>query len=352
MPGPSSITSIVTPASLRRARTCTAAPAGEWRTAFSSRLATTWCTRSGSPSAARPASSTCMSIATPGTLSSCSRTACASTGSIANAWRSSGTVPASRRERSRSCATSRPSRSTCVSIVWSVRGIGRGHTVDEVLERGLQRGERGPELVADVRDEVTAHAVGLGELRRHPVERDGEPSDLVVRGGGDTLVVVALGHRLGRLGHLAQRRRHAAGETRTNTSATTAATIPADARPEVQDADAEPEDEDGDADRADDETRELDLDRRQRVERTVGDVRHGWAALMRPPRQLDRVADAVHRADHVVAELAADRADVRVDGAHTGGDVVAPHLGEQVLTGEHLADGLGEEQRRGRTRSG
>ena len=50
-------------------------------------------------------------------------------------------------------------------------GIGGGDAVDEVLERRLQRGERGAQLVAHVGDEVAPHAVGLGELGGHLVER-------------------------------------------------------------------------------------------------------------------------------------------------------------------------------------
>ena len=50
-------------------------------------------------------------------------------------------------------------------------GIGGGDAVDEVLEGRLQRGERGAQLVAHVGDEVAAHAVGLGELGGHLVER-------------------------------------------------------------------------------------------------------------------------------------------------------------------------------------
>ncbi len=57
--------------------------------------------------------------------------------------------------------------------------VGGGDPVDDVLERRLQRGERGAQLVADVGDEVAAHPVRLAELRGHPVERPGEATDLV-----------------------------------------------------------------------------------------------------------------------------------------------------------------------------
>ena len=84
-------------------------------------------------------------------------------------------------------------------------GVGLVHTVDDVLEHGLQRGDRRAQLVAHVGDEVAAHAVGLGELGGHLVERPGERADLVVRRGGDALREVAARHRLGRCDHLPQR---------------------------------------------------------------------------------------------------------------------------------------------------
>src|SRR5204862_551145 len=58
IPGPSSSTSMATRPFSGLARTSTFPPVGECRMAFSSRLATTWCTRSGSPSATSPGSST------------------------------------------------------------------------------------------------------------------------------------------------------------------------------------------------------------------------------------------------------------------------------------------------------
>ena len=121
---------------------------GEWRTAFSSRFATTWCTRSGSPSAVRSGGvDRHRHRRSPGACSCCSRTACASSGSTRNAVRSSGTVPDSSRERSSSCFTSRPSRSTWASIVRNVSGSGSVDAVDEVLEHRLQRGDRRAQLV-------------------------------------------------------------------------------------------------------------------------------------------------------------------------------------------------------------
>ena len=55
-------------------------------------------------------------------------------GSTRNSVRSSGTAPDSSRERSSSCLTRRPSRSTWASIVRKVSGSGSADAVDEVLE--------------------------------------------------------------------------------------------------------------------------------------------------------------------------------------------------------------------------
>ena len=60
-------------------------------------------------------------------------------------------------------------------------GVGLGDAVDQVLEHGLQRGDRRAQLVRHVGDEVAAHAVGLGQLGGHLVERPGELADLVAR---------------------------------------------------------------------------------------------------------------------------------------------------------------------------
>ena len=123
----------------------------------------------------------------------------------------SGTVPDSRRERSSSCCTSRPSRSTWRSIVRRLR-VG--------VARRRRRGSRGCACSAvigvrsswdDVGDEVAAHAVGLGELGGHLVERAASsPTSsrdvAVTRGRSRPLPSPGGG------GHLPQRRRHAAGQ--------------------------------------------------------------------------------------------------------------------------------------------
>ena len=63
----------------------------------------------------------------------------------------------------------------------SVAGSGVGDAVGEVLEQGAQCGERGPQLVADVGDQLAALAVDVGQLVGHRVERAGELPDLVAR---------------------------------------------------------------------------------------------------------------------------------------------------------------------------
>ena len=63
-------------------------------------------------------------------------------------------------------------------------GVGGLDAVDQVLEDRLQRGDRCAQLVADVGDEIAAHAIGLGELGRHLVERTRERADLVARRDG------------------------------------------------------------------------------------------------------------------------------------------------------------------------
>ena len=135
-----------------------------------------------------------------------------SSGARRTRLRSSGSVPDSSRERSSSCCTSRPSRSTCGEHRAQRLGIGLAHPVDEILEHGLQRGDRRAQLVAHVGDEVAAQPVGLRELGGHLVERAGERADLVVRDGGDPRGEVTARHRLGRGDHLPQRRGQAAGE--------------------------------------------------------------------------------------------------------------------------------------------
>jgi hypothetical protein len=85
-------------------------------------------------------------------------------------------------------------------------------TVDEVLEHGLERTDGRPQLVRDVRDEVAAHAVDLGELGSHRVERARELADFVARGGRHAAAVVATRHRASCGDHFPQRKRHPMSE--------------------------------------------------------------------------------------------------------------------------------------------
>ena len=57
---------------------------------------------------------------------------------------------------------------------------------------------------------------------------------------------------------------------------------------------------------------------------------------------LERVADAVHGADAVGADLGPQRLDVAVDGAGARRVRPVPDVGQQALTGEHLARRRGE----------
>ena len=84
-------------------------------------------------------------------------------------------------------------------------GIGVGDAVDEVLEDGLERGDGRAQLVRHVGDEVAPHAVGFGEVGGHPVERPGQLTDLVARRRTHAAVVVALGHLGCSRSHLAER---------------------------------------------------------------------------------------------------------------------------------------------------
>ena len=138
--------------------------------------------------------------------------------------------------------------------------------VDEVLEDCLQGGDRRTQLVRDVRDEVAAHAVGLGELGRHLVERPRQLAHLVARRRGDTAVVVALGHRPGGVGHLPQGRGHPAGEEPHHHQRQGTGDDPADRRPHAR-LEAQPEHEHRHRHRGEDDGAELDLEGVDRVQR-------------------------------------------------------------------------------------
>lgn len=77
--------------------------------------------------------------------------------------------------------------------------------VGDVLELRAERPDRGAQLVGRVGDEIAPNPVGLGELRRHRVERAGQLADLVARRRRDPAVVVAARHRPRGGDHLPQR---------------------------------------------------------------------------------------------------------------------------------------------------
>ena len=147
--------------------------------------------------------------------------------------------------------------------------VGLGDAVGEVLEEGVEGGERGAQLVADVGDQLAALAVDGGELLGHPVERVGELADLVPRRRRDPDVVVTRRHPAGGDRHLAQRRGHADREQLGDRE-----------RERDGHRDAEPDrhspgladrrDDHGDDDAGDDQQAELDLDRADRVEEAHG----------------------------------------------------------------------------------
>ena len=58
-------------------------------------------------------------------------------------------------------------------------GVGRRHPVHDVLQQRLQGRDRCPQLVRDVRDQLTPGPVDLGEVGGHPVEGAGQLADLV-----------------------------------------------------------------------------------------------------------------------------------------------------------------------------
>ena len=105
--------------------------------------------------------------------------------------RASGALPASTRERSSRSTTSADHPLALVERGAQGHRVRLGDAVGEVLEHGVERGERRAQLVADVGDQVAALPVDGGEVLGHPVERAGELADLVARGGGDPGAVVA-----------------------------------------------------------------------------------------------------------------------------------------------------------------
>ena len=78
---------------------------------------------------------------------------------------------------------------------------------------------------------------------------------------------------------------------------------------------------------------QLELDRPHRVERAGQPPQRAIRGWSPSSRHLQRVADAVHGADQVGAELAAQRLDVAVDRAGAWRRAPAPHLGQQRSRG-------------------
>ena len=95
------------------------------------------------------------------------------------AWRPAGTAPLSSRDRSSSWLTSLPSRSVCCEGQPHRLRVGGGHAVHHVLQHRPQRGDRGAQLVRDIRHQLLAVPVGGGQVGGHPVEGLGQFADLV-----------------------------------------------------------------------------------------------------------------------------------------------------------------------------
>ena len=197
----------------------TVPPGGEWRAALSSRLLMARASRSGTPSMTR------------------GRRAWRRSGCRA---RCAGRAPATRRRRRRGgrprspapgwsprassmrSPTSAVSSSLCSTTSASRRRRSSGSSstlLEQDLDVGAQAGDRRAQLVRGVGDELAlgAHrlvqrlARGL-EAVEHRVEAGGELAHLVVGVDVEALgEVLGLADLLGDVGHLGQRRQHAAG---------------------------------------------------------------------------------------------------------------------------------------------
>ncbi len=110
-PGPSSVTSSHQSASLAVPETWTVPLAGLCRAALSSRFATSWRSRAGSPCTVRSAGVVRTSYVTECGATAASATAPSSRSDTRIDWTSSGVTPASTRERSSRSSTRRPRRS-------------------------------------------------------------------------------------------------------------------------------------------------------------------------------------------------------------------------------------------------
>ena len=161
--------------------TATVPPIGEWRTAFSTRLATTWCRRSWSASSSRSDGSTRTVIVHAG------RAQLRLAHGLLEQHFEVERLAVERHDtgfeaREIEELLHQPSEPLDLGEHRAQRlGIGGLHSVDEVLEHHLQCGDRRPQLVAHVRDEIAPQPIGLGELGGHGVERPGQRADLVAR---------------------------------------------------------------------------------------------------------------------------------------------------------------------------
>jgi hypothetical protein len=84
--------------------------------------------------------------------------------------------------------------------------VGGEHAVSQPLVVGLDRGERGAQLVGEVRQQATAGVLGVLKRLRHGVERDGQVGELVIGGQrACTGIEVAGRERIGGPGQLLHR---------------------------------------------------------------------------------------------------------------------------------------------------
>ena len=88
------------------------------------------------------------------------------------------------------------------------------HAVGHVFDHGLQRRDWSAQFMADVRYHISAHLVGMLQFLGHLVEGDGQLADFVaaVRIDMHAHGVIAIGHGLGGVSHLTQRRGKPPGE--------------------------------------------------------------------------------------------------------------------------------------------
>ena len=294
MPGPWSTTSMRTSEPTRVASSRTSSSAGECRTALCSRLATTWCSRSGSAGTVRSGGSTTTGnrsrLAPPTSVApsaassrkSCSRTSAICSGHVA-------------RLEARQVQQVRHQPAEPFRL--RERGLHRRRVrlrdaVDDVLELGLQRRDRGAQLVRDVGDELAAERVGLLEVVGHGVERVRELAHLVQARRAHPLAVVARRHPPRGVRHLAQRGRHATRQQLRDDQGPDDRDRERARRPQVV-VQPEPRDERRRGDRRGHQHAELDLDRAQAVQRpdvrepragTCAGCVHSPSGTVAPPR--------------------------------------------------------------------